>query len=166
MAETDTTTATETPKAPQMNVIGQFIKDMSFENIAAQKGVQMEAQPEINVQVGLSANKRPTDKQFDVTMKLTVDAKTKSDDPQQIFVLEMEYTGIFFIDNVPDAQMHPFLLIECPRMIFPYVRRIVGDITRDGGFPPMNLETIDFVALYRNEITKRAQAEADKATKS
>ena len=72
---------------------------------------------------------------------------------------------MFFIDNIPDAQMHPFLLIECPRMIFPFLRRVVSDITRDGGFPPLNLENIDFVSLYRNEINKR-QAEDAPADKT
>ena len=140
MTDTATNTEAEAPKAPQMKVLGQFIKDMSFENIAAQSGLQMEAQPDINIQVGLNAGKRSQDNTYDVTLKLNVDAKTKTDTPQQIFMLEMEYTGIFFVENVPENQMHPFLLIECPRMIFPYVRRIVGDVTRDGGFPPMNLE--------------------------
>ena len=166
MTETTTNEGAEAPQPPQMNVLGQFIKDMSFENIAAQKGLQMEAQPDINIQVGLNANKRSAENTFDVTIKLNVDAKTKEETPQQIFVLEMEYTGIFRVENVPENQMHPYLLIECPRMIFPYVRRIVGDITRDGGFPPMNLENIDFVQLYRAEITRRAQEEAAKAPKS
>ena len=163
MTDTATNAGGETPPTPQMKVLGQFIKDMSFENIAAQSGMQMEAQPDINIQVGLTAGKRETEHNYDVTLKLNVDAKTKGDNPQQIFMLEMEYTGIFHVENVPENQMHPFLLIECPRMIFPYVRRIVGDITRDGGFPPMNLENIDFVQLYRAEITRRAQQEAAKA---
>jgi preprotein translocase subunit SecB len=67
------------------------------------------------------------------------------------------------IDGVPEEQMHPYLLIECPRITFPYLRRIVSDITRDGGFPPLNLEMIDFVALYRNELSRRAQAKLAEA---
>jgi len=73
--------------------------------------------------------------------------------------LELEYAGIFEIDGVPDEQMHPYLLIECPRITFPFVRRIVSDISRDGGFPPLNLETIDFLALYRSELARRAEAQ-------
>jgi len=76
-----------------------------------------------------------------------------------LFVMEMDYVGVFHVENVPDDQLHPFLLIECPRMIFPFIRRIVSDVTRDGGFPPLNLENIDFVQLYRNEIARR-QAES------
>ena len=70
-------------------------------------------------------------------------------------MLEIDYVGMFHIENVPEDQMHPFLLIECPRMIFPFLRRVVSDITRDGGFPPLNLENIDFISLYRNEIVRR-----------
>lgn len=151
------------PLAPKMNVVNQFIRDMSFENIASQKGITIESQPAINVQVGLNAGKRDAENQYDVIMKVNIDAKDASGD-QQFFLLELEYAGVFSVENVAKEQLHPFLLIECPRMLFPYVRRIVGDITRDGGFPPLNLETIDFVALYRNEITRRAQAEAQKST--
>ena len=75
-----------------------------------------------------------------------------------LFLLEVEYAGIFQIEGVPEEQLHPYLLIECPRITFPYLRRIVSDVTRDGGFPPLNLEQIDFLALYRAEIARRAQA--------
>jgi preprotein translocase subunit SecB len=84
-----------------------------------------------------------------------------------LFLLELEYSGVFEIEGVPEAQMHPYLMIECPRMTFPFVRRIVSDITRDGGFPPLNLEQIDFVAIYRQQLAlraeqqKKAEAEAE-----
>ena len=80
-----------------------------------------------------------------------------------LFLLEIDYVGIFHVENVPEDQMHPFLLIECPRMIFPFLRRVVSDVTRDGGFPPLNLENIDFVALYRNEIARRQAENTQKA---
>ena len=80
-----------------------------------------------------------------------------------LFVLELDYGGVFQIENIPDDQLHPYLLIECPRMLFPFLRRIVSDITRDGGFPPLNLENIDFLKLYRQEIERRKQ-EDKKAT--
>jgi preprotein translocase subunit SecB len=152
----------ETPapevKAPKMQVLGQFIRDMSFENVAAQKGYEGNTQPDIQVQVNLDARKREKDGNFEVILKLNIESKSKEMDAV-LFILEIEYTGVFSIENVPDDQMHPFLMIECPRMIFPYLRRIVGDITRDGGYPPLNLENIDFLALYRNEIQRRAEAE-------
>jgi preprotein translocase subunit SecB len=148
------------PVQPKMQVLAQFIKDMSFENIAAQKGIgEGDPTPDIQVQVNLDAKKRTQENQYDVTVKLNVSAKTK-DGEKAIFLMELEYTGVFSIENVPEEQLHPFLLIECPRMLFPFIRRIVSDVTRDGGYPPLNLENIDFLALYRNELARRAQADA------
>ena len=143
-------------------VLAQYIRDMSFENILAQKGVSGDPQPEISVQVNLDARKRQTEHQFEVITKLQVTSKSKEKgDP--LFMLEIEYAGIFHVEGLPDEQMHPYLLIECPRITFPFLRRIVSDVTRDGGFPPLNLETIDFLALYRAELAKRAETQkADK----
>ena len=81
-----------------------------------------------------------------------------------LFVLELDYGGVFQIENIPDDQLHPYLLIECPRMLFPFLRRIVSDITRDGGFPPLNLENIDFLKLYRQEIERRKQEDEKPTT--
>jgi preprotein translocase subunit SecB len=144
-------------KAPQLRVLGQFIRDMSFENIMAQKGAPSDVQPDVQVQVNLDAKKRSAENQYETAIKLNVTSKAKEGDAT-LFVLEIDYVGIFDIQDVPEDQLHPFLLIECPRMIFPFLRRIVSDVTRDGGFPPLNLENIDFVSLYRNEIARR-QAE-------
>ena len=160
MAENETPDAGAATEAPQvkMNILAQYIRDMSFENILAQKGIQGEVNPDVQVQVNLDAKKRTAEHQFEVITKVNISSKVKDTD-QQLFLLELEYAGVFHIEGVPEDQMHPFLLIECPRMTFPFVRRIVSDVTRDGGFPPLNLENIDFVALYRNEIARR-QAEA------
>ena len=161
MAENEAAAAgAAAPEAPQikMNILAQYIRDMSFENILAQKGIQGEVNPDVSVQVNLDAKKRTAEHQFEVITKVQISSKVKESD-QQLFLLELEYAGVFHIEGVPEDQMHPFLLIECPRMTFPFVRRIVSDVTRDGGFPPLNLENIDFVALYRNEIARR-QADA------
>jgi len=147
------------PVMPKMQVLGQFIRDMSFENIAAQNALQSQIQPDIQVQVALDARKRETEDQYDVIMKLKIESKTKEETPQSIFLLELEYGGIFKVENVQQEQLHPFLLIECPRMLFPFVRRIVSDVTRDGGYPPLNLDTIDFMALYRQQLAQRAAAQ-------
>ena len=147
---------------PKMNILAQYVRDLSFENILAQKGVDGELNPEIQVNVNLDAKKRTTDKQFDVVVKLRVDSKSKNTN-NVLFVLELDYGGVFQIENIPDDQLHPYLLIECPRMLFPFLRRIVSDITRDGGFPPLNLENIDFLKLYRQETARREQ-EDKKAT--
>tara|TARA_B100000579_G_scaffold403363_1_gene387334 strand:+ start:558 stop:1046 length:489 start_codon:yes stop_codon:yes gene_type:complete len=149
---------TEKITPPKMNILAQYVRDLSFENILAQKGNDGELNPEIQVNVNIDAKKRTTDKQFDVIIKLRVDSKSKNTD-NVLFVLELDYSGVFQIENVPDDQLHPYLLIECPRMLFPFLRRIVSDITRDGGFPPLHLENIDFLKLYRQEIERRKQEE-------
>ena len=168
---------------PNTKVLAQFIRDLSFENILAQKGLDTNTPPDIKVQVNLDAKKRATDNQYEVLIKLSVvsSAKKETSEPSndtkksklfvaesensKLFILEIEYGGIFEVTGVPEDQIHPYLMIECPRILFPYLRRIVSDVTRDGGFPPLNLEQINFLALYQNEIARR-QAEAEKATKN
>ena len=147
------------PTLPKMQVLGQFIRDMSFENVAAQKAVNAQVQTDVQVQVALDARTREAENQYDVIMKLKIESKTKEDAPQPIFLLEIEYGGIFKVENIQKEQLHPFLLIECPRMLFPFVRRIVADVTRDGGYPPLNLDQIDFLALYRQQLAQRAAAQ-------
>ena len=153
-----------TPMQPKMSVLTQFIRDMSFENILAQRGTGGEVTPDVQVAVNLDAKKRSADNQYEVINKLNITSRNKGTE-DELFVLEIEYVGVFSIEGVPEDQLHPFLLIECPRMLFPFLRRIVSDVTRDGGFPPLNLETIDFVQLYRNELMRRQAASAEqKAT--
>ncbi len=144
--------------APQirMQVLAQFIRDMSFENLVAQKGLQGgEMQPDIQVGVSLDARKRAVEHQFDVIAKFKVTSKNKVTD-ETLFLMELEYGGVFLVEGVPDEQLHPFLLIECPRMLFPFIRRIIADVTHDGGFPPLNIDNVDFMALYRQEMARRA----------
>lgn len=164
MAEENAAENTAAKAAPQvqMRVLGQFIRDMSFENVMAQKGVSGDVQPEIAVQVNLDAKKRTADHQFEVSIKLNLTSKAKGLE-DVLFLCELDYCGLFHVEGVPEDQLHPFLMIECPRMLFPFLRRIVSDITRDGGFPPVNLDNIDFVALYRNEVMRR-QAEQSQKT--
>ena len=139
-----------------MQVLGQYVRDLSFENVVAQKGLtNAEVQPDIQVQVSLDARKRNIEHQYEVISKFKVTSKNKADSAP-LFLLELEYGGIFHVEGVPDGQLHPFLLIECPRMVFPFVRRIISDVTRDGGFPPLNIDTIDFMALYRQELARRS----------
>ncbi|MBQ0752155.1 MAG: protein-export chaperone SecB [Roseovarius sp.] len=162
MAEHENGAAQSGPQM-KMNILSQFIRDMSFENVLAQRGTGGEVQPDVQVAVNLDAKKRSVEHQYEVVVKLTINSRNKAAN-EVLFVLELEYVGVFHIEGVPEEQLHPFLLIECPRMIFPFIRRIVSDITHDGGFPPLNLENIDFVQLYRNEIARRqAQATAPKA---
>lgn len=160
--ETTQPTEENTPAQVKMQTLGQFVRDMSFENILAQKGLKIEGRPNISVQVALDAKKRDEDNQFEVATKIKVVSKTE-DGSATFFILEMDYAGVFLIENVPDEQMHPFLMIECPRMVFPFLRRIVHDVTRDGGFPPLNLDNIDFVQLYRQDMMRRAEAQKEAA---
>ena len=142
---------------PRMQIMAQFIRDLSFENAVAQKGApQGEVQPEITVQVSLDARKRGSDTQFEVITKYRVTSTNKGDGAT-LFLAELDYGGVFQIEGVPQDQLHPFLMIECPRMLFPSVRRIISDMTRDGGFPAFNMDPVDFVALYRQELARRAQ---------
>ncbi|MDC0043147.1 protein-export chaperone SecB [Paracoccaceae bacterium] len=155
---------------PNTKVLAQFIRDLSFENILAQKGLDTNTPPDIKVKVNLDAKKRKSENQYEVLIKLSVVSSAKTENSSEsenskLFILEIEYGGIFEVTGVPEDQIHPYLMIECPRILFPYLRRIVGDVTHDGGFPPLNLEQINFLALYQNEIARR-QAEAEKATKN
>jgi preprotein translocase subunit SecB len=154
--------AEENGTAPQvrMSVMAQFVRDMSFENVVAQKGVSgTDVQPDIQVAVSLDARKRQVDHQYEIVTKYKVTSKNKATG-DVLFLLEVDYGGVFHVEGVPDDQLHPFLLIECPRMLFPFVRRIISDVTRDGGFPPLNIDTVDFLALYRQEMARRAQGQA------
>lgn len=135
-----------------VKILNQYIRDLSFENIAAQKNLSGDLTPEVTVQVNLDAQKK-TDTGFEVAMKLNVDAKSGE---HQVFLLEIDYAGLFQIENLPEGQLHPYLMIECPRMLFPFVRQIARNVTADGGFPALNIDTIDFMALYRNELARRA----------
>ncbi len=143
----------------KVQVLAQYIRDLSFENGLAQTSLKMPAgQPDIQVQVSLDARKRETEHQYEIITKFRIESKVK-DSGQTLFIVEMEYAGLFHVEGVPQEQMHPFLLIECPRILFPFARRIISDITRDGGFPALNLDMIDFMALYRQELARQQQVQ-------
>jgi preprotein translocase subunit SecB len=151
------------PPRINMRILAQYMRDLSFENVAAQKKLAgTNVQPDIQVQVSLDANKRDIEGQFEVATKFKITSTNKADG-QALFVVELDYVGLFQIDGVPQEQLHPFLLIECPRMIFPFARRIISDVTRDGGFPPLNLDTVDFLELYRQELLRQQSAQAAQA---
>ncbi len=139
--------------APQLAVLGQYVKDLSFENPNAPSSFQAKEPPKIDVAVDLKAN-RMAEEVFEIDLKFS--AKAAQDDKTS-FVAEVVYTGLFGIKNVPDEQLEAVCLIECPRMIFPFARRVLADITRDGGFPPLMLDPIDFVGLYQQRLSERAE---------
>ncbi len=136
---------------PKINVITQYIRDLSFENNAVQKDISIKETPSFKIDVKLNTKPKEENK-YEVSLVLLVTASTKSD---KIFILELDYAGIFEVLNIPKEQLHPFLMIECPRIIFPFARRIVFDITRDGGYPPINLDMIDFLHLYRTQAKQK-----------
>ncbi len=140
-------------KNTTMKTLGQFIKDLSFENIAAQQSRQGTGTPDIQVKINLDASKREQENQYNSSIKVNIESKdTKTQ--ENIFLLELDYGGIFLIENAPEDQLHPLLMIECPRMLFPFVRRVIHDVTRDGGYPPLNLDSIDFLSMYKAEVDR------------
>ena len=140
-------------KNTTMKALGQFIKDLSFENIAAQESRQGTGTPDIQVKINLDASKREQENQYDSSIKINIESKD-TETQENIFLLELDYGGIFMIENAPEDQLHPLLMIECPRMLFPFVRRVIHDVTRDGGYPPLNLDSIDFLSMYKAEVDR------------
>ena len=140
-------------KNPTLKTLGQFVKDLSFENIAAQESRQGTGTPDIQVKINLDASKREQENQYNSSIKINIESKD-TETQENIFLLELDYGGIFVIENAPEDQLHPLLMIECPRMLFPFVRRVIHDVTRDGGYPPLNLDSIDFLSMYKAEVDR------------
>lgn len=143
--------ATAQGTTPGMNVLAQYVKDFSFENPNAPKSLQpRQQQPSINIHINVNAEPL-SDNEFEVA--LIMNAKAGSDD-DLLFNIELTYCGIFRIHNVPQDHVHPFVFIECPRLLFPFSRQIVADAARNGGFPPLMIDPVDFAALYRHNVAQ------------
>jgi preprotein translocase subunit SecB len=140
------------PQMPGIQVVSQYIKDLSFENPSLGVNIQ---RPQIDFTVDLQARRMQENGPYEVVIKMRVTAQQED---KTLFLLEIAYGGIFILDKVPDEVLQPFLLIECPRLLFPFVRRIVSDLVSDGGLPPLMIEPIDFAALYRNKMMEAGQA--------
>ncbi len=136
----------------RIQVVGQYIKDLSFENPGAP--MTLNVRPQIDLGVDLQA-RRIDPERFEVELKLRVSATSEE---KTVFLLELVYAGLFLIQNVPDQILQQVLLIEGPHLLFPFARRIVADAIRDGGMPPLMIEPIDFASLYRSRVAE-AQAE-------
>ena len=130
-------------EGPRVQIIGQYVKDLSFENPGAP--MTLTVRPAIDLGVDLQA-RRLDPERYEVELKLRVSAKS---DEKPVFLLELVYGGLFFIQSAPEELLQPILLIEGPHLLFPFARRIVADVIRDGGMPPLMIEPIDFAALYR-----------------
>ena len=148
------TPTTDPTQAPNLQVLAQYIKDLSFENPGV--SIELTQRPQIELSVDLNAKRLEAQDTFEVELKIRVDAKN---DGKALFLLEVAYAGVFRLTNVPDTGTQQLiLLIQAPHMLFPFVRRVVADVVRDGGMPPLMIEPIDFMALYQARVAQAAGA--------
>jgi preprotein translocase subunit SecB len=147
--------ATQAPEnVPQLSSLAQYTKDFSFENPNAPRSLTPQPQgPNISIQVQVNA-KPLSDTDFEVELALEGRA---GETPNVMFNFELTYGGVFRIQNVPQENVHPVVMIECPRLLFPFARQIIADAVRNGGFPPLYIDPIDFVALYQQRVAEGQQ---------
>jgi preprotein translocase subunit SecB len=147
---------------PQLNVLAQYVKDFSFENPNAPRSLQpSNQQPQINIQINVNAaplqpaeiKTPPVPSDFEIELKIEGKAEIGN---TLLFAFDLVYGGVFRIQNVPDESIHPVLMIECPRLLFPFAREIIAGGVRNGGFPPLYIDPVDFVGLYRQKMAEQA----------
>ena len=139
---------------PQLNVLAQYIKDLSFENPNAPRSLQQQQQPQapkINIQINVNA-KPLADSDYEVELKIEGRAEVPS---LLLFGFELLYAGVFRIVNVPQENLHAIIMIECPRLLFPFARELIATAVRNGGFPPLMIDPVDFVSLYRQRMAEQ-----------
>lgn len=142
--------------APQLGVLTQYIKDLSFESPGAPQSLQGRDQaPQININVNVNANPI-SETEYDVTLALNAKAESGK---EVLFNIELLYGGVFHINGFPQEHMLPILFIECPRLLFPFARQIIADASRNGGFPPLMLDPIDFAQMFQQKMAEE-QAKA------
>jgi preprotein translocase subunit SecB len=142
---------------PQLNVVGQYIKDFSFENPNAPRSlIPSGQQPQIGIQIRVDA--QPLS-ETDVEVSIKIEGKAESAGTL-MFAFDLTYAGVFRIRNIPRESMNAVVLIECPRLLFPFAREIIAATVRQGGFPPLLLDPVDFVALYRDRMSRAQPANA------
>ncbi|MFL6946947.1 MAG: protein-export chaperone SecB [Xanthobacteraceae bacterium] len=139
------------PAPAQLNVLAQYIKDLSFENPNAPKSLQpAQQQPSINIQINVSA--KPLT-ETDVEVELKIEGKAESTG-SILFQFELIYGGVFRLQNIPQQDLHPIMMIECPRLLFPFAREIISSAVMNSGFPPLRIDPVDFVGLYRQRMAQ------------
>lgn len=151
----DTTTnggaAAQEDAAPALNALAQYTKDLSFENPNAPRSLTpQQKSPQISIQVNVGA-KQLAETDFEVDLKLEGNATIDKD---TLFAFDLTYCGVFRAKNIPPNDLHPVVMIECPRLLFPFARQIVAEAVRNGGFPPLYIDPIDFAALYRQKAAE------------
>ena len=147
------TSGTEAGATPSLNILAQYIKDLSFESPKAPGALRAQTRaPAINIGVNVGANPvQGGQDEYDV--KLTLNARA-GEGADTLFHVELEYGGVFRLANFPQEHMLPLLFIECPRLLFPFARQIVADVTRNAGFPPLMVDPIDFAALFQQRMAE------------
>ena len=139
---------------PSMNLVGQYIRDLSFENPGAPASIMAGgASPAFNVSISVGVKKQTDDV---YAVELTLNAKANREETV-LFNVELVYGGVFRLKNVPEAQLSQLLMIECPRLIFPFARQVLASVTQQGGFPPLMMEPVDFAAIYRQNLANLAK---------
>lgn len=149
--ETNSASAPEdqNAKKPQINILGQYVKDLSFENPGAPASLRpTEKQPNLQMNFNVQAQSIGEDV-FEVLLTLEANAKIAE---ETLYTLELVYGGAFRLKDLPEQAIRPFLFVECPSLLFPYARRLIADLTREGGFAPLALDPVDFASLYRQRI--------------
>jgi preprotein translocase subunit SecB len=138
-------------QSPSLTILAQYTKDLSFENPGAPHSLQArDKAPAININVNVNANPL-SETDFDVVLTLNAEAK---DGDKVVFAAELVYGGVFRITGFPQEHMLPVLFIECPRLLFPFARQIISDITRNGGFPPLMIDPIDFGQMFAQRVSE------------
>jgi len=136
---------------PQLTVVGQYIKDFSFENPNAPQSLNArQEQPQIGIQINVGATPL-SETDIEVGIKLDGTTETSS---TLLFRFELEFAGVFRIRSVPQESLNPIVMIECPRLLFPFARQIIADAVVSGGFPPLLIDPVDFVSLYRQNMSQ------------
>jgi preprotein translocase subunit SecB len=149
--------APDQAQPPQLNVLAQYIKDFSFENPNAPRSLQAGQQaPAINIQINVNANPL-AETEFEVVLSIEGKAETPNG---VMFSFELTYGGVFRVLNVPKESLHPLVMIECPRLLFPFAREIIANAVRNGGFPPLLIDPVDFVGLYHQKMMEQQPANA------
>ena len=140
---------------PQVSILAQYIKDLSVENPSAPQVYSWQVQPSLDVQFNIGVNPAAEDV-HEVTLKMEITAKS---DNGVHFVIDLSYAGLFGLRNLPEDALQPFLLIEAPRLLFPFARQIISEAVQNGGFPPLLLDPIDFAGAYLAQL----QAQQDQS---
>ena len=140
---------------PSLNVLAQYVKDLSFENPNAPRSLTQQPgqqAPKINIQINVNAKPLSGETDFEVELKIEGRAELPTN---FLFGFDLLYAGIFRIQNVPQENVHALIMIECPRLLFPFARAIIADAVRNGGFPPLMIDPVDFVSLYRQRMAEQ-----------